>query len=159
VAIVVSDTSPILALLHLNLERLFPDLYGEVLLPPAVLHELAAMTDLEPRIAGWSRIVPPRDAMLVARFRARLHYGESEVLALAMQVNADLVIMDDWDARVEAKRLGLTTTGALGVLLHARRVGMITAIRPLIDQLRAGLDFRMSEQLRRDVLRLADESD
>lgn len=67
-----------------------------------------------------------------------LDRGEAEVLALAQEMDADLVIIDERLARRHAKRLGLALTGVLGVLLKAKERGLIPAIGPWVDRLRQG---------------------
>jgi uncharacterized protein len=87
-----------------------------------------------------------------------LDRGEAEVIALARERAADLVILDERLARRHAQRLGLKVTGTLGVLLHAKNRGHVEAIRPLLDQLRAG-GIRLSDELVDRTLALAGEVD
>ena len=82
--------------------------------------------------------------------------GEAEVIALAQEMEAGLVIIDERLARRHAKRLGLSLTGTLGVLLKAKQLGLVEAISPLVDQLRQG-GIRLSDVVVAEVLRLAEE--
>lgn len=79
--------------------------------------------------------MPLQDARR-AELLADLDRGEAEVIALAQELYADLVIIDERLARRHAKRLGLKVTGTLGVLLRAKTLGLVPAVRPLIEQLR-----------------------
>jgi predicted nucleic acid-binding protein len=77
-------------------------------------------------------------------------------LGLALEVRAELVILDDRPARRLALGLGLPVVGTMGVLLRAKRTGTIPAVRPLLEQLlRAG--FRLSPAIREKVLTDAGE--
>jgi len=84
--------------------------------------------------------------------------GEADVLRLALELPADeaVVILDDAKARAAAGRLGLRFIGTLGVLLNAKRVGLIAAVTPHLDRLDA-LGFRLAPHTRTAVLNLAGE--
>jgi predicted nucleic acid-binding protein len=64
-----------------------------------------------------------------------LHEGEVEVMILAQEINADVVVIDDANAKKYAKYLGLPVTGTLGVLIKAKRAGYLKEIKPLLQQL------------------------
>jgi uncharacterized protein len=82
--------------------------------------------------------------------------GESEALALAKEVDVDLLLLDDRAARQLAERLGIPLSGTLGVLLEAKSVGSISTVRPLLDGL-LSLPFHMTSRLYETVLRKAGE--
>lgn len=86
-----------------------------------------------------------------------LDKGEAESLALAVELGADLVIIDERRGSQVASRLGLTRIGILGVLLVAKNRGLITAIRPILDSLRQQAGFWIAEDLYNQTLRLANE--
>lgn len=69
-------------------------------------------------------------------YKAKLHAGEVEVMILAQEQKADLVIIDDNAAKKTAKYLGLTVTGTLGVLLKAKQKGLIEKIKPLLFEMK-----------------------
>jgi hypothetical protein len=106
--------------------------------------------------AIWLRVTPLQDPRR-ADLLADLDRGQAEVIALAQELNADLVILDERLARQHAARLGLTLTGTLGVLLRAKDRGLVSTIAPLIDQLRQG-GIRLSEGVVAEALRLANEN-
>ncbi len=158
--LVVVNTTPIIALSLINQLDLLQKLYGRVLIPTAVLAEIliggaASVGVRELREASWINIVSlenPSRADLIAD----LERGEAEVIAIAQEQGADLVIVDERLARRHATRLGMRLTGTLGILLKAKQLGMVGAIEPLIDQLRqAGI--RLGDALVTEVLRLAGE--
>ncbi|HEY4563726.1 MAG TPA: DUF3368 domain-containing protein [Thermoanaerobaculia bacterium] len=82
--------------------------------------------------------------------------GEREVLALALEADQPLVVLDDALARRVARRLDLALTGTLGLLLKAKQAGRIARLEPLLDRLEA-LNFRLDPDTRLSVLRLAGE--
>ncbi|MBN1993737.1 MAG: DUF3368 domain-containing protein [Anaerolineae bacterium] len=135
---VILNNTPLVALWSLGHLTLLRDLYGEVLIPQAVYEEFSA-TERSIRQAAlaeapWIKTTPlsdPRQALVYVG----LDRGEAEVLALANERLARLVIIDERKGRRYAQRLGLPLTGVVGVLLTARHNGLIPALAPLIDQL------------------------
>ena len=157
--IVVSDTSPISYLHQIQRLSLLGILYGEVVIPPAVESELRVAGDLHSGI-DWNllRVVHPRDSEQVNALSTQLDKGESEAIVLALELRADLILIDEASGREAAARLGLRRTGLLGVLLEAKRRGIITSMAVHLDRLVRGTTFRMNPQVRLEVLRLAGES-
>lgn len=93
----------------------------------------------------------------VLRLVTDLGRGETEVLALALETEAPIVILDDALARQAAELLKLPLTGTLGLLLDAKRKGIIPRLAPLLNELQA-LGFRVAAHTRAAVLKLAGES-
>ena len=98
-----------------------------------------------------------RNQALVAVLRRDLDRGEAETLALAVELKADLVLLDEKEGRHAASRLGLHSLGALGILLQAKRLGAVTEVRSLLDALREQAGFFLSDSLYWQVLEQADE--
>jgi predicted nucleic acid-binding protein len=120
---VVSDTSPLCYLAWIEQLDLLPALFGEIIIPPAVLEELkaeGAPAFVRQRFQNpldWLKVQAvesPQDESLL-----RLHPGEREAILLAELLRADLVLLDDRDARRIASARGLRLTGLLGVLGEA----------------------------------------
>ena len=136
---VICNNSPLVALWTLDLLFLLRELYTEVLIPEEVQDEFFA-TECPVRQealknAPWIKAVtltPPLDD---TTYPKGIHRGEAAVFALAKQLGARLVILDDKDARGYAKRIGLPVTGTVGILLEAKRRGFIDTIKPLLDVL------------------------
>jgi uncharacterized protein len=160
--LVVSDTSPLRALQAIELVPVLEPLYGRVLVPPAVSAELAAPS---PRVQPFnvetfpflvvrqaSRIAPNSDLI------AGLGLGEQQAIALAMEVGASTLLIDDGAARRAARACGVATTGVIGVLVEAKGRGLIVQLAPLIAQLRERIAFRLSERVVREALRAAGEA-
>ena len=161
VKIVVSDTSPIRALAHLEMVELLDALYGEILIPPAVVTELARQTirfaslNIDPY--PFLKVVAPANRRRVSELRAILDPGESESIALAEELRADHLLIDERRGRDQAIRLSLRPIGALGMLLRAKELGIIGAVVPLLDQLEQEINFFVSPSLRAEVLRQSKE--
>jgi predicted nucleic acid-binding protein len=81
-----------------------------------------------------------------------LDAGEAEAIALALEIGAELLLMDDRLGRESARHLGLHYTGLIGVLIEARRKGLIRAVKPHLDALRDIAGFRLRETLYLRVL-------
>lgn len=124
--IIISDTTPIISLIkagHLVLLKL---LFGEVLIPTAVFDELTSNRAFEKeaeqvRMCMFIKCINVENQSSVNIFRkvTGLDAGESEAIVLADERKADLLLMDEHKGRSVAKKLGLTLTGTIGILLQA----------------------------------------
>ena len=158
---IIINATPIIALALLDQLALLQPLYGTVLIPPAVQAEVLAggtrligVTELQH--APWIKLTALQDPRR-ADLLSDLDRGEAEVIALAQELNANLVIIDERLARRHAKRLGLTLTGTLGVLLKAKQNKLIPAIEPLIQTLLQN-GIRLGDDVIAEALKLAEEA-
>jgi len=157
---VICNTSPIEYLHQLELLRILHALAGQVIVPPAVVDELAEGRALGVNLPDltaldWVTIRRPVSELAVPLV-TDLGPGETEVLMLALESREAIVVLDDALARRVAETFGLRLTGTLGLLLDAKRAGLIPAVSPLLDQLQA-LRFRVAPHTRAAVLKLAGE--
>ena len=113
---------------------------GEILVPSSVVEELRRGGTREPAAKAiescdWLRIVeaPPVPPLVLAW---DLGSGESAVLAYAFANPDTIAVLDDLAGRRCAETLGIPVTGTLGLVLIAKRRGMISAARPVLDVLR-----------------------
>jgi hypothetical protein len=115
---------------------------------------------LEVQTASWLevRAVVNREVVERLQSEVRLDPGESEAIALALELNADLLLIDERRGRAEADRLGVKITGLLGLLVEAKQKNLLVAVKPLMDALIATSDFRVSSALYNRILDLVDEA-
>ncbi|MEK7328125.1 MAG: DUF3368 domain-containing protein [Chloroflexota bacterium] len=150
---VVSNRGPILALAHIGQLDLLRQLFGKVFIPPAVRAEVRDETSVAALTAAdWITIQAVQDALAVQLLNEELDAGESEVVILAKELSADLVLIDERAATRRARAIGLQIIGTLGVLLLGKQAGHVAAIKPLIERLR-DLDFHMSTDLYQQVIK------
>ena len=127
--LVVSDTSPLTALLNVGRADLLQQLFSEIFIPPAV--ELLRSHSILPE---WLKVRKPRN-IPASITSADLDAGESEALALALDLHAGTVLMDERLGRRVARALGLKTTGLLGCLVLAKDAGLIADVSSVIAEL------------------------
>ena len=147
---VVSDTTPLNYLILIGQQDLLPELYGHILIPDAVFEELrhdAAPSQIRAWIAHPPAWLEIRRISTVPTELALLGTGEREAIALAEELKADLLIMDDRDARREATRRSLRLTGTLGVLEEAGARGVINL--PTVIARLEHTSFRASPEMLR----------
>lgn len=161
---VVSNTSPISNLASIDRLELLHSQFSALWIPQSVLEELWAHPDPVARAAIQTavqdqsfRVATPGDSGLLRLLRLQLHQGEAEAIALAIELKADGVLMDEQEGRQLASRTGLIVTGVLGILLRAKRAGEIHAIKPEIDLLRSRARFFVSSALEAKILASAGE--
>ena len=157
---VVCDTSTIQYLHQIKLLHILPALAGRVLIPPAVLREIeegkASGIDLpDMRALEWLTIRPPISSAALP-FEHDLGPGETEVLLLALEIDDVVVVFDDGLARRVADRQRIPVIGTLGLLINAKRAGLVASVKEQIDRLQAKR-FRVSPLTRTAVLKLAGE--
>jgi len=158
---IISNTSPLQYLHQLGVLDFLPKLVGTITVPPAVHDELSAGRKLglnlpDVQSLGWISVRRPSSSVALPMV-TDLGAGEREVLALALETADAVCVLDDALARQVASVLQLRITGTLGVLIDAKRSGLISAVRPQLDQLH-NLGFRLAAHTRMAVLKLAGES-
>ena len=162
--IVISDTSAITNLAAIHNLQLLLQLYSQVMIPEAVYRELA---DIDPPVPGtlevqrasWLEVREIVNREVVERLQdeVRLDSGESEAIAVALELNADMLLIDERRGRAKADRLGVRITVLLGILVEAKQKNLIVAVKPLIDELIAKSEFRVSSALYSQILNVVDE--
>jgi len=160
--IVVSDTSPLSNFLVVNHLNLLKTLYGEIIIPEAVMQELL---ELEKRRidlsiiknSTWIKVLPVEDKKAVKALLPEVDLGEAEAITLAKQLKADWLLMDETKGRRIAEAEGLHVIGLLGTLLLAKKKGMLKEIKSILDEIISKAKFRISKELYERVLALAGE--
>ncbi|HEY65904.1 MAG TPA: DUF3368 domain-containing protein [Caldilineae bacterium] len=159
---VVSNTSPIINLAAIHRLDLLRQLYDRLIIPEAVYMEITASGAGQPgarevETASWIEYRKVTDRSFVSALRIDLDPGEAEAIALAIEVRADLILLDERRARTVARRLGLKYIGLLGALIEAKHKGYIAEVKPLLDALITRAGFRVSPRLYSHVLSVANE--
>ena len=160
--IVVADTSVVINLCCVGQGVLLGQLFGEIVIPPTVAAEFARLASSVPRFVGLTlpegiRQQAPTTLPALLRSAIGLDPGEAAALALAVEIHADAVLLDERRGREAASQLGLRAIGILGLLLQAKSAGLLAAVRPVLDDLQRETGFWIADPLRRQVLRLAGE--
>lgn len=156
---IVSNAGPLIALARINELSLFPALFGHVKIPEAVLREITEADRVgaeQMARADWIRTTPVANTTAVSLLRDDLDSGESEAIILAIEQEADLFLIDEARGRRIADARGLPVAGTLGILLRAKKAGIVDEVSSRLQLLLASR-FRMSERLYEQVLALADE--
>jgi predicted nucleic acid-binding protein len=151
---VVSNSSPLIALARIQRLDLLSAIFESVLIPPAVAREISPSI---PVLPTWLQIQAPNVLPPASLLRRSLGEGEREALALAIELRADWIILDDLPARRSAQATGLNVIGTLGTLLTAKRTGLLKSIRPELDAL-LRTSFFLSPELSNELLRAAGET-
>jgi predicted nucleic acid-binding protein len=125
--IVVADASPLVVLAKIGMLGVLPNLFGKVIIPPTVYGELvspqrpeAVRVNFAPPPA-WIEIRTPKTMLAIPN----LHAGEAAALALAIELHADLVLVDERAAYRVAVERHLAAVGTIRVLERAAEAGLI----------------------------------
>ena len=159
--IVVSDASPLISLAVVGCLDVLRSLYERVIIPEAVYQEITGI----PRLPGaltiqeleWIVSQPVQNDTIVRALQGELDYGEAEALALAVEIQADLILIDERRARAIAARMGLSVVGVLGVLVEAKHKALVPLLKPILDALITQAGFWVSQHLYERVLHVVGE--
>jgi len=161
VILVVSDTSAIRALAHLDCLKFLPALFDEVVVPPSVHLELlnppASFQRVNVAKFNFFCIQTPSNKRNVKSLRQTLDGGEAEAIVLAEELHAKWLLIDEKAGRALAQQRGLAVVGTLGVLLRMKEQGDLQRIAPLLDILQSELGFFLSPTVRVQILQMAGE--
>lgn len=163
---IVCDSSTLIHLSAIGRLHLLKDLYGTLTVPDAVWHEVVeqgfdrpGVSEVtEARRAGWIEVHSASNEPLLRSLKHELDKGEAEVIALAIEKKASLVILDESEARRIAATFELPKTGAIGVLISAKLEGKIPMLRAELDRLRVPGGFWIEEALYLKALQVVGEA-
>jgi predicted nucleic acid-binding protein len=130
--IVVADTSPLSALLTIRMEELLPALFRRVLVPEEVRRELLRTHS---NLPTWLEVRKLAGRACFDLLVARLDEGEAAAIALARELKADRLLIDERKGRQVAREEGVAVIGLVGVLILARRSGLVDRVEPLLGRL------------------------
>jgi len=152
--LIVSDTSPIIALAVCGKLDLLDKLFDQVCIPQAVYNELAIPDKPKSReIIEWAKnkVIPAKNRTAISALSLNLDPGESEALSLYWETKADFLLIDEKRGRIIAIRNGIKTIGTIGILLFAKQRRLISLVKPFLDILMNN-SFRISDILYNQIL-------
>ncbi len=152
--IVVSDTSPLTALLAVGKCGVLAELFDEVVIPKAVGQELLRC---HPQLPAWLGVAAAKDTARVNQYARSVDAGEAEAIELALELHADRLLIDERKGRRLAVQEGLEVIGLLGVILLARRRGIIPSARALLQRLDDEAGMYLSPEIRDAALKSVEE--
>lgn len=123
-----------------------------ICIAPAVWREVVEQGQGRPgaegvRIATWIKKFEIKDLVFAQYLQAGLEAGEAESIVLARELNADLILLDERDARDVAKSFGFHVLGTIGLLIWVKQTGHINNLKELLDKLLYTANFRLSDSL------------
>lgn len=153
--VIVSNATPIIAFSRINRLDLFQQVTGAIVIPQEVEKELYGhrRTDV-PALnrSNWIKVRKVKSQADVELLLPSLDQGEAEVIVLSKELGAGLIIIDELTARKVAIMMGLPVIGAAGLLMHAKRTGLIKEVKPLLDDMILK-GIRYKESFYREILK------
>ena len=137
--IIVSDTSCIGYLLQINCLNLLQIIYGEIIIPESVNTEILNLEIKghnlsEFNSATWIKIYQVKDISNVQQYQSILDKGELQAISLAIDLSADLLIIDEKLGRIVATSMGFDITGMVGILITAKNKNLIPSVKDALDK-------------------------
>ena len=157
---VICNTSPIIGLMSIHRLPLLWQLFDEIFIPQAVQRELCANSSEHPQeveqikryiVEGRFTVYQVHNEEIVKKLYGKLHYGELEVIIGAKECNLPLAVIDERTARKMASNFLVDTIGILGILVLAKKQGLIECLKQEIDLLRSN-GYRISDALYHQIL-------
>ena len=162
----ISHSSVLIALSSIDqlsvLTQRFPD---GILIPQAVWYEVVetgagrvGAMEVAAGLNVWLSIQEVQNKTLISVLQQDLDQGEAEAIALLLEQPSEALLLDEKKARQVARRMTLPVLGTLGLLIWAKRQGVIVNLQEQLDALRTVAKFRLSQQVYDEALRQVGES-
>jgi len=151
---IVCDTSTIIAFERINHLWLLENLAEEILIPHAVNKEVKSKKGIN--LPACFRVQEVKDKSYIRQNRKNLHICGVEAIALAEEIKADLLILDDKKAKKLAEKEGLNVTGLLALLIIAKGKGIIQRVKPILDELKRH-NFFVGKDIYAEIMKLSGE--
>lgn len=162
-SLVVADAGPLIGMARVGRLSVLKSLFGSVLIPQRVFKELKISSDRpgakaisEGIHSGWIKIGEIKNQSNSSIQRLLVDSGEAEAIQLAAEQNATLLLIDDRKGRKTAKKRGIHIIGTGGVLIVAKKAGLLAEVSPVLKEL-ASIGYRLSPALCERIIELADE--
>jgi uncharacterized protein len=155
--IIVSDTSPVSNLILIERLNILQSLFAEIVVPSAVDAEILALKQFgkdlsEYENADWIKIIQPENLQKVKTLEIKLDKGEAQAIALALEINCDLLLMDERIGTKIAREEGLQTIGLVGVLIKAKEKRLIENVDEILFDLKDKAGFWLDSKLEKKIL-------
>ncbi len=159
--IVVCDSTILIGLAKIGRLDLLKEIFSKITVPEEIFREVVEKGAGKPgsesiKDSPWIEVVQVKDTTQVDLLMIFLEKGEAEVLALAKQLGADLILVDEEKARKSALIAGYEVVGLLGILILGKKLGLVDQVRPLINELREK-KFRISDKVVSETLKRVGE--
>ncbi len=156
---VISNASPLIALSNISQLELLEKLFQKIIIPKAVYQEVVeegkgriGAKEVKKAIDKWIEVKEVKNSNEVKTLRAILDYGEAEVIVLAQEIEADLLILDNREPRLFAKHLGFKLIGTIGILISAYEKGYLeNPIEKIFELKEKG--FYISDRLLTEIIK------
>lgn len=148
--IVIADTSCLIALTNIEAINVLKELYQEIFITEEISNEFGD------HVPNWMKIEKVKNNNYKKILDQILDPGEASAIALALDFDNVLLILDDLKGRKEAEKLGFKITGTLGVLFKAKQLGIINELKVYLEKLK-NVGFRISENIEREILKKSNE--
>ena len=147
---IISDTSCFIVLTNIDELELLHKTYGQITTTVEVATEFGNI------LPEWVEIMSPNDKLRQQILELQIDKGEASAIALALEMTDRTIILDDYKARQIAEKLGLDVTGTLGVIIKAKKKGIINSVKPYLQKLKS-TNFRLTSELEQEALKEAGE--
>jgi predicted nucleic acid-binding protein len=147
---IISDTSCLIILTNINEIDLLRRVYEQIVTTKEVAEEYGQM------LPEWIEIKSSTDQFRQRILALQIDRGEASAIALAIETPHSVVIIDDYKARKVAERLGIEIIGTIGIIIKAKRQGIIESIKPFLKKIKQ-TDFRISEEIEKRALQESGE--
>lgn len=147
---IISDASCLILLDKIGHLEILHQLFGTIITTGVIAQEF------DRPLPEWAQLQEPADKNYQNIIQASLDKGEASAIALAVEIDDCLLIIDDLKGRHFALQLGLTITGTLGVIVDAKHSGHIQSVKPIMEKIRQ-TNFRVSDKIEQLILKLAGE--
>jgi len=143
---IISNTSCLIVLDNIGMLDVLKELYGKVFITEEVSKEF------DKTVPDWIEVRKVSDNKYLKLMKNFVDLGEASTIALAVETDDIVIILDDFKARKLAQKLNLKITGTIGVLIKARKRNIITSTQEVLNKLR-NEGFRISDEIEKEFLK------
>lgn len=148
--IIISDTSCLILLHKIDELELLDKLGKNVFITQIIAREFGQ------KLPDWIKVKEPSDKHYQKMLEMDLDEGEASAIALSLEIDNSILILDDLKGRKIADKLNLRYSGTFGLILRAKQVGILESVKPILDKIRK-TNFRFSEKIFDSILEQSGE--